>query len=487
MFILHADKNKLTMTQREQMTSGSLNVYAVKFEFSPEWTGLEKTAVFKSGTTSIPILLDDTEECTIPWEVLTEHGVQVEAGVYGTLGGDIVLPTIWCSLGTVMQGAEIPGGGEFPPTPEIWEQELAKKGDSLSIDGAELSLMSGTKTLSTVTLPSGGGGDGTQGPPGPPGPQGPVGPQGPKGEKGDPGEPGPMGPAGPKGDTGPQGPAGADGAPGPAGPQGPAGDTGPAGPQGPQGEVGPAGPPGADGATGPQGPEGPPGPKGEKGADGTMTFEDLTPEQKESLKGDPGPAGPQGIPGPQGIQGEKGDPGEQGPEGPQGPQGIQGEQGDQGIQGLPGETGPQGPEGPAGETPYIGENGNWWIGTTDTGVAAAGSGSGEVYSTEETRIGTWIDGKPLYRKTYVTRTPSSRTGTVATLDENVNVLNIFGCLKKSNTSYRDFILVGGNPAGDVTMYANTTVDNNVVTFDCNIDSYRNILMYLTVEYTKTTD
>lgn len=30
--------------------------------------------------------------------------------------------------------------------------------------------------------------------------------------------------------------------------------------------------------------------KGEKGADGTMTFEDLTPEQKESLKGDKGDA-----------------------------------------------------------------------------------------------------------------------------------------------------------------------------------------------------
>lgn len=48
-------------------------------------------------------------------------------------------------------------------------------------------------------------------------------------------------------------------------------------------------------------------PQGIKGADGTMTFEDLTPEQKESLKGD---------------------------------------------------------------TPYIGENGNWWIGTTDTGYSA---------------------------------------------------------------------------------------------------------------------
>ena len=41
--------------------------------------------------------------------------------------------------------------------------------------------------------------------------------------------------------------------------------------------------------TGVPGPEGPPGPAG---ADGTMSFEDLTPEQKESLRG------------PQGLQGE---------------------------------------------------------------------------------------------------------------------------------------------------------------------------------------
>lgn len=57
------------------------------------------------------------------------------------------------------------------------------------------------------------------------------------------------------------------------------------------------------GETGPVGPEGP------KGADGTMTFEDLTPEQKASLKGDKGAAGPQGEPGP---KGDKGDPGTNG-------------------------------------------------------------------------------------------------------------------------------------------------------------------------------
>lgn len=49
------------------------------------------------------------------------------------------------------------------------------------------------------------------------------------------------------------------------------------------------------GPQGPQGPAGPEGPQGPKGVDGTMTFSDLTDEQKESLRG------PQGEPGQDGI------------------------------------------------------------------------------------------------------------------------------------------------------------------------------------------
>ena len=106
---------------------------------------------------------------------------------------------------------------------------------------------------------------------------------------------------------------------GPAGPQGPQGLQGAIGPEGPQGEVGP---------------QGPVGPQGEKGADGTMTFEDLTPEQKASLKGDKGDTGPQGP------KGDKGDTGAAGPQGEPGPKGDKGD---------PGETGAQGPQGPQGE------------------------------------------------------------------------------------------------------------------------------------------
>ena len=115
---------------------------------------------------------------------------------------------------------------------------------------------------------------------------------------------------------------------------------------GADGAQGPPGPKGETGPQGPQGPQGPVGPKGDPGADGTMIFEDLTVDQKESLRGPAGPQGIQGPEGPQGIQGVQGlpgDRGETGPIGPEGPQGLQGKIGPQGLQGIQGVTGAVGP------------------------------------------------------------------------------------------------------------------------------------------------
>lgn len=88
-----------------------------------------------------------------------------------------------------------------------------------------------------------------------------------------------------------------------------------------------------------KGPAGPQGPQGEKGADGTMTFEDLTPEQKASLKGDKGDKGDTGAAGPQGEPGPKGDKGDPGPKGDKGDTGETGAQGPKGDKGEPGTNG----------------------------------------------------------------------------------------------------------------------------------------------------
>lgn len=104
---------------------------------------------------------------------------------------------------------------------------------------------------------------------------------------------------------------------------------------------------------GPQGPKGEKGDKGdpgERGADGTVAFESLTPEQKESLRGisvtavsidvdgnltitfsDGDSENVGNVIGPQGVPGPKGDKGDVGPQGPQGPRGEKGEKGNDGT------------------------------------------------------------------------------------------------------------------------------------------------------------
>lgn len=95
----------------------------------------------------------------------------------------------------------------------------------------------------------------------------------------------------------------------------------------------------------------------------SLTFDDLTPEQKAELTGPSGASSyigengnwfvgeldtgvqAQGVQGPKGEQGPQGDTGATGPKGEQGPQGVQGPKGEQGPQGDTGATGAKGDTG----------------------------------------------------------------------------------------------------------------------------------------------
>ena len=79
--------------------------------------------------------------------------------------------------------------------------------------------------------------------------------------------------------------------------------------------------------TGPKGDPGERGETGPRGAEGVMRFEELTSQQRESLRG------PQGNAGPRGPEGQRGP---QGLPGPQGPQGLRGERGERGERGADG-------------------------------------------------------------------------------------------------------------------------------------------------------
>ena len=104
-----------------------------------------------------------------------------------------------------------------------------------------------------------------------------------------------------------------------------------------------------------------------------FTFTVLNGEKGDT--GAQGPQGPQGAKGAKGDKGDKGDTGARGPQGEQGPRGIPGPRGEKGAKGDTGARGLKGETGPAGNTPQIGQNGNWWIGGTDTGVKADYSGT----------------------------------------------------------------------------------------------------------------
>ena len=199
---------------------------------------------------------------------------------------------------------------------------------------------------------------------------------------------------------------------GPQGEQGPQGEPGRQGPRGLTGEPGPrgyTGAPGPAGTAGPKGPQGPQGPQGPKGQDGTVSFDQLTPEQIAMLKGpkgDPGEQGIQGPQGPQGIQGPKGDQGDVGPQGPAGPKGATGEQGPIGPQGIQGPKGETGDAGPAGERGPIGPEGPQGP-KGEQGDPASIKVNGTTYTRDESGLitlpdypdkVTWdnIQGKPLF-------------------------------------------------------------------------------------------
>lgn len=159
MFKLYADKVKLQLVDSEMITSGSVNVYDVLFQFSSDWNGLAKTVVFCAGDTQKSVLLDADNHCTIPWECLLENDRVLGVGVYGTQGDDLILPTVWESLGTIQTGVTL-GDTSQPPTPSVYDQILGNIGDI-----SELETQNKSSLVDAINeiYETGGSGGGTPG------------------------------------------------------------------------------------------------------------------------------------------------------------------------------------------------------------------------------------------------------------------------------------------------------------------------------------
>lgn len=111
-----------------------------------------------------------------------------------------------------------------------------------------------------------------------------------------------------------------------------------------------------------------------------------------------------------------------------------------------------------------------------------------TYSTDEKRIGTWVNSKPIYRKVIVLESGTIHAGyygynhNISNLDK---VLNIYGMCYSSTQQQPiqrvvpDEIAKWGIGLGDITKSKFALHFGN---------SYQNInLVYIVIEYTKTTD
>lgn len=167
MIKLNVSAANITVEEKETLTEGRVGLLC-QFRFTDEWNGLAKTAVFDGADSRDVILKSDT--VAIPAECLASEGYSLSVGVYGkNAAGDIVIPTVYATVGKIQRSAYPSGREPAAPTPDVVAQiqQAAANAEELARsvrEDADLGKFNGGK--------------------------------GEKGEKGDRGETGPAGEAG---------------------------------------------------------------------------------------------------------------------------------------------------------------------------------------------------------------------------------------------------------------------------------------------------
>lgn len=114
------------------ITRGSVGI-PVEFEFSPEWDGLSKIAVYRGSGISVDQALTEGTG-TVPSNVMTGVGGDLYIGVYGrNAAGTIVMPTIWAKVGRIQPGAKPSSVDPAEPEPDWTAQVQAKAENALAV------------------------------------------------------------------------------------------------------------------------------------------------------------------------------------------------------------------------------------------------------------------------------------------------------------------------------------------------------------------
>lgn len=130
---IKVNSHTLEIEQNIDINAGEYNITTLNFEFSEEYEGLTKMAVFSNCETILKTAILDNQ-CTIPFEVLEEPG-QVLLGVYGYEGEGEELELRYSpepQYFNVKYGSYQNGGEpEIPPKSE-WEQLVEEINEAIT-------------------------------------------------------------------------------------------------------------------------------------------------------------------------------------------------------------------------------------------------------------------------------------------------------------------------------------------------------------------
>lgn len=120
MIKLNVSAANIAVEEKETLTEGRVGLLC-RFSFTGEWDGLAKTAVFDGADSRDVILTEDT--VAVPAECLAAEGYSLSVGVYGkNAAGDIVIPTVYATVGKIQRSAYPAGKEAAPPTPDVVAQ-----------------------------------------------------------------------------------------------------------------------------------------------------------------------------------------------------------------------------------------------------------------------------------------------------------------------------------------------------------------------------
>lgn len=140
--------------------------------------------------------------------------------------------------------------------------------------------------------------------------------------------------------------------------------------------------------------------------------------------------------------------------------------------------------------PEVQKNTGMYVVKEDGDDGGGSNSNGEVYSTEEVRIGTWIDGRPLYRKVFLTKTlPTNTTGPLngVSLQRDSEIIDFYGTISNLDVNktgnYFKF------PPENYNFYWSRPSVSGDLSIICPALSsgYGNKNLYLIVKYFKTSD